>query len=234
MKKIPETKFFVSELGKNLIECRKKAKLTRDEVVSLSNTGFARSSLQAWEAGEREPKLEHLCELATIYNVSLQSLITGIDTIINTQDDDKDKSDEYAYIPYYSDVVASAGHGTFSDGVVSTDESLAFRRDWIENKGLYADNLVALKTFGDSMAPTIPDSATILVDKSRNQAKDGNIYVIRIDDELYVKRLQKTPNGLLLISDNNIYRPLEINLKNPSNDIQIYGQVIHLSYDLPH
>lgn len=137
---------------------------------------------------------------------------------------------------YFKGVIASAGGGIFSDGVIGTDDFLAFRKAWVKRNGLNAKELVALNTDGDSMLPTIPEKATILVDKSKNIAKDGRIYVIRIDDRLYVKRVQWIPTGgLKLISDNAVYESFDITRQDlESENVQVYGQVIHLSYDLAH
>ena len=57
----------MQSLSSRLVQARKNAKLTRDEVVQLASqtSGFSRSSLQDWEqeGGTREPKLEYLFDL---------------------------------------------------------------------------------------------------------------------------------------------------------------------------
>lgn len=137
---------------------------------------------------------------------------------------------------YFKGVIASAGGGKFSDGVIGTDDFLAFRKEWINRTSLAASQLVAINTDGDSMFPTIPENATVLIDKSKNTAKDGRIYVIRIGEQLYIKRTQWLPTGLRLISDNKeLYDTIDLthtDLK--SSNVEIYGQVVHISYDLPH
>lgn len=60
--------------------------------------------------------------------------------------------------------------------------------------------------------------------------------MVRIDDRLYVKRTQWLPKGgLRLISDNNMYESFDITKQElQQGNIQVYGQVVHISYDLPH
>ena len=58
------------KLGDRLKTAREGTNLSRDAVVERATTGFSRSSLQAWEAGEREPSLDNLFELAQIYGRS--------------------------------------------------------------------------------------------------------------------------------------------------------------------
>lgn len=71
---------------------------------------------------------------------------------------------------------------------------------------------------------------------TKNTAKDGRIYVIRIGEQLYIKRTQWLPTGLRLISDNKeLYDPIDLSQADiASSNVEIYGQVIHISYDLPH
>lgn len=85
------------------------------------------------------------------------------------------------------------------------------------------------------MSPTIPDGSTLVIDRSRNYPKDGKIYVIRIDDRLYVKRVQWILNGgLRLISDNKFYEPLDISRSElEQGNIEVIGQIIHTSHDYP-
>lgn len=234
MTKEPVTESFNKDkLAEYLTKARKKADLTRDEVVERATNGFARSSLQAWEAGEREPKLENIFELANIYNIHPWALLSGqFDSIEQVTENSPDREDEYAYIPAY-DIEASAGHGSFVEGE-KAHKHLAFRKKWLQARGLHTKDLTVLFTKGDSMQPTIADGAAIVIDKSNCKALDGKIYVLRIEDSLYVKRIQKIPSGLRLISDNKIYQPLDIS-SSEYNDEQfsICGQVIHVSYDLP-
>lgn len=65
----PVTSFNRNLFASRLVNARKKSKLSRDEVVEKATTGFARSSLQEWEAGNREPKLEYIYDLANIYQI---------------------------------------------------------------------------------------------------------------------------------------------------------------------
>lgn len=115
--------------------------------------------------------------------------------------------DEYVLIPAY-DIAVNAGHGMFSDGATNPSKHLAFRKRWVQARNLSPQCLAVLFTEGDSMVPTIPDGSAIVIDKSRTTALDGKLYVIRIDDRLYVKRTQWLINGdLSLISDNTNTTP---------------------------
>lgn len=216
-------------IGKRLRETRESLELTRKEVTDLVSIGT--TTLQQWETGAREASLEIIEELAKLYKTTPQYIIFGDDNY--TPKIDPSESCEYIYIPFY-DIQASAGLGLFTDGAVEPSKHLAFRHNWANARGLQADKLVALLTKGDSMQPTIKNGAVIIVDTTDNNPADGNLYVVRIADELYVKRIQKIPHGIRLISDNKaMYAPLDINYNDYTDDqLQICGRIIHTSHDL--
>ncbi|WP_297811555.1 S24 family peptidase [uncultured Helicobacter sp.] len=56
------------------------------------------------------------------------------------------------------------------------------------------------------MSPTLPESCYLLV--QLGSVNDGQICITRIEDELYVKCLQKQPR-LKLFTDNKTYEPIE-------------------------
>ena len=77
------------------------------------------------------------------------------------------------------------------------------------------------------MQPVIDDRDLLLVDLSNKDFIDEGIYVVRLENTLLVKRLQKIPNGIVLISDNPQYAPITLNSDNfNENDAAIIGKVI--------
>ncbi|MDR8085267.1 S24 family peptidase, partial [Acinetobacter baumannii] len=54
---------------------------------------------------------------------------------------------------------------------------------------------------------------------------DGFIYVVRNHENFWVKRVQRQFNELLLLSDNEKYLPMKLDL-NESTDIEIIGRWI--------
>lgn len=64
----------MNELGSNLRLARKRSNLTLDMVVSILNLG-SKQVLSNYETSKREPKLDVLCDLADLYDVSLDELV---------------------------------------------------------------------------------------------------------------------------------------------------------------
>ncbi|NMT24623.1 helix-turn-helix domain-containing protein [Serratia marcescens] len=139
--------------------------------------------------------------------------------------------DEFALIPGYR-VQVSAGHGSVGDTGTEPCRHLAFRRKWMRYRGFKESELVVVWAKGDSMEPTISNNNTLLINTSRTRPTDGNIYVIRQEDMLWVKRVQVLLDGSwLLISDNPSYKPLEIKPDSMHN-LQVIGQVVNIAKDI--
>ena len=65
-----------------------------------------------------------------------------------------------------------------------------------------------MSVIGKSMEPTLPEGASILVDRASSHRADGRIYVIRTPNGLVVKRLCKDRGGCWwLTSDHAGWEP---------------------------
>lgn len=122
---------------------------------------------------------------------------------------------------------ASAGGGAVvpDEGVASY---IGFDAAWLRTQwNLIPNELFTLPTMGESMEPTVKAGEFLLCSASEHHRKPGDgIYVIRLDGNILVKRLQPIPGGKLLItSDNPIYKPYEISL-NDGVDFLILGKVM--------
>ncbi len=73
---------------------------------------------------------------------------------------------------------------------------------------------------GDSMSPTIENSALVIYDTSINSFSVDGIYVIKYHDTIEVKRIQKiSSTSYLIISDNKKYKKIIAN----SDEIEFLG-----------
>ncbi|UCH62715.1 MAG: hypothetical protein JSU77_13155 [Fidelibacterota bacterium] len=125
------------------------------------------------------------------------------------------------------DVRVGAGHGTF---VVGEDVvgSVAFRRDWINERGLNSKNLALVDVIGDSMEKVLREGDFVLIDLSQTEIVSGKAYVIRIEDELLVKYVQHLPGGLIQVFSENgtVYPPFTVSSKELGTEIFIIGRVV--------
>lgn len=132
--------------------------------------------------------------------------------------------DDFTLVPVY-DVTASAGHGASIDQE-RVDTQIAFRRDWVRREGLSSKGLAALRADGDSMEPTIRDGALLLIDSTQRKISNDGIYVLRYDDHLLAKRLQRQVDGTILVSsDNKTYQTVKVE-HHQLGSLDIIGRVV--------
>ena len=93
-----------------------------------------------------------------------------------------------------------AGGGSFEVGS-EIEGYYSFRKEWLSRKG-NADKMVLMDIFGNSMEPELKEGDVVLIDESKKDILAGSIYAVGIDDTIMVKRLEKRPKGLALLSEN--------------------------------
>lgn len=135
----------------------------------------------------------------------------------------------YVYVPLY-DVHAAAGRPGAAPQTEAVVNELAFREDWIRSTLHVAPgDLSLVHVEGDSMEPDLRAGDIILIDHTDTTARREGVYVIRMEDALLVKQVQRLGGGVLkLISRNPAYEPINV----PLPDIQtgekyaIIGRVV--------
>ena len=208
----------MDNLSFRLEQARKNAQLTRDEVVQLASqtSGFSRSSLQDWEQQEssREPKLEYLFDLARIYGVHPWTLMTGEQLLQSSQN------------VHWLALLDMNNQ--------STDLSYPLPNWWLNERAIDASQLVGYLYKGDTMSPLIGNDAVVIVNKQQNQLIDGAVYALLINDELFIRRIQRLPTGLKIISDNQKYSAFDITQEQlkERDFLAVIGQVIYIGSDI--
>lgn len=225
-----QDKDFLLIFGSRLRILRENAGLNRSNASKMINVSH--STLQAWEEGSgRMPNASNIHALAQAYKVNVQEFfsldsnteIKGkvvYDTVGNPVD-----IEEFVFIPRYN-VQASAGHGA-DVSMENIMHPMAFRKYWIDNiLGICAKSLIVIGVKGDSMEGEINNGDIILINKEDNTLLNG-IYVIRIEGDLIVKRIQRLPGGIIkVISANKEYESFEIDTNNPPLDFEAIGRVV--------
>lgn len=122
-----------------------------------------------------------------------------------------------------------AGGGSFE--VASEIEGYySFENGWLQRKG-EAEQMVLMDVFGHSMNPEIKEGDTVLVDQSQKDVIAGAIYAVGIDDTIMVKRLEKHPHKLVLLSDNKEFSPIFLSPEE-MNGIRIIGKILWICREL--
>lgn len=92
------------------------------------------------------------------------------------------------------ELAAAAG-----DSATVLDEAatgqVVFSQEWLDSRGLDPTHCIVIRVRGKSMEPTLPDGCSILVNCAGHRRRTGHIYVLRTDDGVVVKRLNKDEDG---------------------------------------
>ena len=134
---------------------------------------------------------------------------------------------DYTEIPIKGNVTASMGYGMTVYDETQTG-TYAVNNKLAKDLGINLQKPEIIFARGDSMEPTIIGGDSLLVDLTRKEIHDGSIYCVRIDGEIYAKRLQKLPpDKVKVISDNKEkYDAFYIDFsKDITFDFEVIGEV---------
>ena len=76
------------------------------------------------------------------------------------------------------------------------------------------------------MSPTIRNGDAVLVDSGVTSVEADAIYFFQLAGQLYIKRIQRTLDGLAIISDNAQYREIQVPYSR-QGELLILAQVIY-------
>ena len=168
---------------------REALKLTKRELAK--RIGVHESSISKYEKGVVDFPLSKISELARVLNVS-ESYLMG-------WEDETKESNRGIKIPVLGSVPAGIP-------ITAVEDIL----DYEEIPQLWANQgeFFALKIKGDSMEPRMQSGDVVIV-RQQSSADSGDIVIVLINgDEATCKKLEKTSNGIMLISTNTKYSPM--------------------------
>lgn len=195
---------------------------TQQELASL--LGVNRSAIT--QAKQRNAVPERwILKIARDYGLQSQWLSTGQDPATSDrQQQPLNHTFEGAFIEVPKvKARLCAGGGSF-EVEANIEDYYAFKRDWLLRKGS-AENMVLMDVFGNSMEPEIKEGDTVLVDQHQQAIIAGGIFAVGVEDTVMVKRIEKRPNALVLLSDNTDYSPVVLQ-GDELETVRIIGKVV--------
>ena len=196
-----------------------RGKRTRDEVAQY--LGRHPNTIAKFERGDAQPDAWELERFSRLFDVEIGELL---DLGGDLPDVDDDALKEFVLVPEYS-VRASAGIGS----IVSDEDIVgrfAFRKAWLDARGIKPEALAVVSADGDSMEPTVRDRDILLVDTSVQTLRAEGIYLIEQAGELRCKRLQALVGGGVKIrSDNQKYESEVVDAEH-ANLLRVVAKVI--------
>lgn len=227
-----------------IAHAKKERRLTQREIAQ--QVGVTPSALTQWKVDVQSLKAENLLKLARVTGVSAEWLASGrgemlaadlgpsVETpmrpvvVVDTADDIQHEIFE---VPRYT-LKASAGCGLPVLEIDTEGTPNYCRSGWAKRNGYRPEDLFSIVAVGDSMEPTIPDGASLIV--HRQQAiVNGKVHVICKGNECYVKRLFKQMDGSVLVRSDNqaAYKDVIVQPDDPEV-LHVVGLVVSVSFNL--
>lgn len=176
--------------------------------------GVTRQTISNRARSGSEVTLSELTKIGRYFNIEL-SLLLGNDSsdmgMIN--------------IDYYPEVFASCGNGTvtFSEEKEIIELHKSVFPEYHNNKKY---SMIHAK--GDSMSPFINNGDKLIIEHwENNQIIDNKVYVFCYKSEIFVKRLSKNLDEIIIKSENPTYSTRIIKGED-MNEISIIGRVVSI------
>jgi SOS-response transcriptional repressor LexA len=206
---------------------RTSLKMTEQQFADA--IGVSRGSVQQWEReGGTAPSRRHQPKVAELMGITIAELVGG-DTPdffeIGTHDRQKNKPDEVVLSQFNSG-------GAMGDGLVLRDQpgviqSWRVNQEWIQKNiktHTGVGNLCIVTGFGDSMKGMFNSGDPLVVDRGVSSVEGDAVYFFRVDDEGFIKRLQRIPGeGIRVLSENKKYESWTIK---PDMNFEVFGRVV--------
>lgn len=187
---------------------REDLKLTKRELAK--RLGVHESSINKYEKGLVDIPLSKISELSRVLNVT-EAYLMGWEEEQKTQG---------LQIPVLGTVAAGIPISAVED-ILDYEE---VPQSW-ENQG----DFFALKIKGDSMEPRM-ESGDVVIVKQQSDANSGDTVIVLVNgDDATCKKLQKTDNGIMLVSTNSKYPPMFYSNEDiRTKPVVILGKVVEL------
>lgn len=228
--------FMQNNLGKRVKFKREQKGWSQSQLADKA--GVSQGAISQLEKGMSE-STRHLSKIAKALGVTTEYLTDGkeliaeqmpiFDEFVIVGGDNAGATpdpDEYVMIPQY-DVHGSCGNGNMI-GDVAVKGGLVFKKDWVAKLGKHSGNLATVYAQGDSMSPTIEEGQVLLVDTSEIKPQSSKVYLICIDEQLYIKRLVNMYDKWVMRSDNpdkSSYPDVELSAERMAQ-VDIQGRIV--------
>lgn len=191
------------DFAKRLKELRVSRGLTQDDLARELN--LVKSSISMYENGKRKPSFEVLEAIADYFNVNMDTLYSSAPV----------------FVPSLKRV-PMLGYAAAGQPLENLDGQDTY---YVETDSRYAVDF-CITVRGDSMVNAGINDGDIVFVKAQPEVPNGKIACVEIDNErVCIKRFYKTATGVMLVSENPKYAPLQFSESNCS-DFKILGLAV--------
>ena len=196
-------------MGVRLRTRARDLKLTQERLDEL--TGIPRVTIQRIFAGKSAPDDERIELLAKAVDWSVDQLRYG-----------ESGGDAFVSVGIY-DVQVAAGSGRIPFDEVEPVGQWLFPRPWIIRHFGGAADLRLFTVRGDSQEPELSDGDQVLIDLNAGKFGEG-MHVVRLDNALLIKRVQREGARVRLKSANPAYNDIVIEMPADEGRFDVVGR----------
>jgi phage repressor protein C with HTH and peptisase S24 domain len=189
-------------------EFRRRLRLIMQQFGSVADlaraVGVSDNAIYKWVSGRGQPSMMSLVNLSKAAGVSVEWLATGRGAPT------RNRPEVHAGDSADGGVARTPLRPVSGRVAVQNQQIvdyLSFRPDWLQRVlNLDLNSIALVEVIGDSMSPTADEGDVVLIDLRETRFRHDGVYVLRTGNDLAVKRLQRQPDGSILIrSDNPAY-----------------------------
>ena len=189
-----------------------KEKVTQEDIAKI--LGITKSAVSNRIARKQELKQFEIIKLDDAFN------------IVSTK---QNKTSDSVTLDYYPDIFGSCGNGVFELSQ-EKDQIIVPKKAFFEKFSPIKQYSV-INAKGNSMMPLFYDNDKLIVEHwTGEQIIDNKPYIFCYKDEIFIKRLAKNVDQLMIISENKDYDIRKLT-GNQLKDVNIIGQIVGLMRD---
>jgi phage repressor protein C with HTH and peptisase S24 domain len=219
------------EFAARVKQAMEMAKCSMSDLSRLTNIRY--EMIRRYAMGSAMPRAKKLLSLAEALGVTPEWLQFGcksdLETLPSSSNSDIFEEDtnisNHIEILRYDVDLSTKEENSFWIVRENSDDPIVFSHGWFKRHQYNPDLLKGMYVRGDSMEPELHNGDTVIINTDDTEILDGEIYAIIFKNKLYIKELRQSEDGILIISKNSEYPPMEVTA-NTFNQFIVLGKKI--------
>lgn len=199
-------------ISNNLKMLLKEQNINQSQLAKIA--GVSESTVGKWILKKSSPRMGAIQKIADHFGLPKSYILTEPDNLYEVDS-------EFIEVPILGEIACG-------EPIYVANNFAGYRTE--PKKSLPEGNTYYLKAKGDSMSPTIPQDAYVLI-REQPEVENGEIAAVLVngDTEATLKRISKQKDYLMLMPDNRQHAPIIADKDHPA---KIIGKAIRYTFDL--
>lgn len=206
--------------GKNFLEQRKLKGWTQEKIAK--KLGVTTQSYSYFENNKRNPSVDILVKLGSIFGVSISKLVGEVDD--SPQDKQIEENTQNPHSCILLNIVKSISINENNKLVWCIESQEPIPLKWVNDSDCFY-----FRSKDNSMSQLRILENDLLLFQKKTQVKNGDINLILHKNELLVRKLTKIKDIILVEPANPMFSPIVLPLK--STDIRVIGTLARIIID---